>query len=267
MTDGNNANSATERVFNTFELVEGILLNICDPESRDTEFRANARKEPRSVLSRIRNLKEYRHGQLKAMMKQNKRAHAQELRDLFRMQAVNTTFRNVIAGSKDLRRQMFRDTGITQIKKLQSDFWSDEDELLRYLNPIAFELEKIVSFRAFLVEYLPLDDGDPSRGSDSDGEDVDVEGYRLRKLNVTVIVDVAFEEPAKSASWRNMLFAQGSMDCQVRFHICAGGLVRGAHTAKLLEGATLGQFVDIAVEAIKTKAGNKLELSVAHRSR
>lgn len=200
--------NAIQKVFTTFELVEIILIYVCNLASR-SEVR-----EPRGQLS----LHVLREEQVLPRilevsgMKQNHCScneytadtHVEELRILHRLQRVNTTFRTVISRSSILRIKTFRGVDHEELQAGQARryVWGQSCCLPRTLNPLASSFGDLIS-----VESASLHAFSSSDTSKPDPV-----------LHLQNVAEESIKQPYEFASWRIMLLmnATTSFELEIR---------------------------------------------------
>lgn len=203
---------AVARVFNTYELLEKILIEASKPKS------------------------------------QTRRART--MRDLYRFQRVSATFRNVIARSKYLRVAMFKNE--CQKHQTQSSHPKDDDSMERLLNlnPLMNSLKSfglplthnpIGDFRHRDSNFCKGDEK-LLRGS------LPILNLSARELK-TWMSQIKYGWQSSSPSWREMVIASHPISFKAEIAVRNETWRWWCHF-ELEKGVTLGQFVDLLMKKI-----------------
>lgn len=195
--------SAAAKVFGTFELQEKILIGLF-AESGYKSCNFSFRKT--------------------------------SLKAVYRLQRVNTTFKDTITRSKTLRVRMLmemesRAQDVVANEATRSK-WEQHKDMMLSANPLLHSLGDMLSVHLFTVP-----DYDKSKGIVDLFLSTDEKGS----------VDERFDS---SSSWRGMLLSNQPLYSTAEIHISLGERSCGAHTIVLQELTTLGELVDKMVKII-----------------
>lgn len=166
-------------------------------------------------------------------------ARANRLRDLYRFQRVNSTFRDVIARSKRLRILMFK----TESDDTEAVVESGEDLQLN-MNPLISRLEWLGA----PIECSKL------TNTDVEDDDINVifvqltDHPRYHPYRTEMLVR-DFKRASSKSLWRQMLLASepAGGEAEIEIVIDQGDF---HYMSEIFEGDTLGEFVDVIVRTL-----------------
>lgn len=211
--------SATSKVFNTSELLENILINVFN-EGRYKVFHFGVRYA--------------------------------SLRAIYRLQRVNSTFRNTIARSKTLRIAMFKETqsggeGLT-LSEGDRTKWERQKDTMLSANPLLYSWTSV-----WLVRLRTDHDYDKSEG--------------VVDLFLSAREDGLIEERFHSvSSWRDMLLTTQPLWNTARIHMALGKMTCGPYDIELKEDMTLDDLVEVMREAAQ-RGMSEIEREKRNRER
>lgn len=210
------ASGAAARVFDTFELLEKILIGI--------------RTLQPGQASRNSWCSYY---------------HYQEVKALFRLQMVNTTFRDTIARSKTLRRNMYKEPVRSEGVRADAQVHHEQDKhmLVYDANPLVGWFSKLLSVTECLVYDDSLKEPDNFR------------------IAPHVTVQDAIKNRPTFASWRNLLVVNDAKLCSTRVRLIVQwhGYRSKPYNLELEQSATLGELADKVIEAVNDHVGKMKE--------
>lgn len=195
--------TSAAKVFNTFELLEKILIKV--------------------VTARPKNFG-FPH-------------HVSNVKAIYRLQRVNSTFRDVISRSKTLHEGTYqtyhRENGDESAPRDSVGIWLPVND--RNINPLFTRFDELLSFHSFQWNRKPCISGILSFS-------FDVEAYHSideRRLSV--------------ASWRNMLFADvKDLWCSLEINVSWRTRTFKQHKIQLSGALTLGKIADEVFKAVET---------------